>query len=173
MSENNTTKKVTKAQRNTDIMSLLRNEKPKFGTTVEDAIKHLTHENELLARKNKSGGKKSLTPEQKRNEQYKDDMREFFRQNPTRLISSNEMMTEVLMPKYPTVLWNTQKISSLLNAMADKYDKEGNLSDDSGELEKFPGKGKNKTTYRIKPEYLDAGDESADMEEDTAEEVAD
>lgn len=164
-----TTKKVTKAQRNSDIILLLQGkEVPDKRTTVEDAIAHLTHENELLARKNKPGKGKKLTKDQEKNEGYKDDIRAYLSANPSMLVSANDIMVKLFMPKYPDVLWSNQKVASLLNAMSDKYDKDGNCTDDTGELSKTPGKGKNKTTYQIKPEYILSGEDDAE-DEDAAE----
>lgn len=154
MANTTTTKKVTKTQRNEDIMLLLQNQAVKYGTTVEDAIAHLTHENELLSRKNKPGKDKKLTKDQQQNEVYKDDIRVYLSANPAALVSANTLMVKLFMPKYPDVLWNTQKIVALLNPMADKLDKGGAVVDDSGELRKFPAKGKNPVTYQIKPEYI-------------------
>lgn len=168
MANNITTKKVTKAQRNEDIIALLQNQPVKYGTTVDDAIAHLIHENELLSRKNKPGKGKKLTTDQKKNECYKDDIRAYLSENPALLVAASDLMVKLFMVKYPDVLWNTQKIVSLLNAMADKYDKDGNCTDDSGELYKIPGKGKNKTTYQIKPEYILSGEDNGE-DEDAAE----
>lgn len=166
MATTNTTKKVTKVQRNNDIIAILRNEPVQFGTTVEDAIAHLLHENELLSRKNnKSGGTKKLTKDQEQNEKYKDDIRKFLSENPARLVSANELMVELFMIQYPEKNWPTQKITALLNAMSDKLDKEGNIVDDSGELEKFPAKGKTRTLYRIKPDFVLAEEAEEDVEE--------
>lgn len=163
----NTTKKITKSQRNEDIILMLQNQPVKYGTTVQEAIDHLIHENELLSNKNKTkdGSSKKLTKAQEINEQYKNDIRSFLLDNPARLITANEVMTELFMSKYPDIPWSNQKTASLLNAIADKYDKDGVLTDDSGDLEKFPGKGKNKTTFRIKQTYVDSFMEEEEEEE--------
>lgn len=158
------TKKITKVQRNNDIIALLKGEAVKYGTTIQDAIDHLTYTNELLSRKNKPSKGKKLNKDQERNEAYKDDIRSYMRANPNLLVTSNDLMVKLFMAKYPDIVWTNQKIASLLNSMADKYDKDGNLTDDSGELSKTRGKGKNPTTYQMKPEYLNADDEDGDEE---------
>lgn len=169
MANNNTatatnTIRVTKTQKYNAAIALLEGKAPvvlpgsgdKAGVTMDAdyLCDFFRSELALLSRKNKSGGSKKLTPDQKKNEGYKDDIRAYLSLNPQLVVSSNDIMTKVFMRKYPDVLWNSQKVSSLLNAMADKLDKDGNVTDDSGELTKTPGKGKNKTTYQIKPEYI-------------------
>ena len=63
------TKKVTKAQRNADIMAMLKGESVAYGTTLAEAIAHLERENELLAKK--SGADRKPTATQIANEGYK------------------------------------------------------------------------------------------------------
>lgn len=62
-------KKTTKAQRNMDIIAILKGEPVQFGTTVKEAIAHLEYENELLSKK-KSGERKP-TARQTENEGFK------------------------------------------------------------------------------------------------------
>lgn len=62
-------KKTTKAQKNMDIIAMLKGEKATHGTTIEEAIKHLEHENELLSKK--SGSDRKPTKTQQENEFYK------------------------------------------------------------------------------------------------------
>lgn len=61
-------KKTTKAQKNMDIIAMLKGEKVEYGTTVEEAILHLERENELM--KKKSTDKKP-TARQLENEKLK------------------------------------------------------------------------------------------------------
>lgn len=70
-------KKITKTQRNLDAIALLSDEKPPYGSTVEDIIAYLNHENELLARKNNSDSKKQ-TKVQKENEEHKKNIMAFL-----------------------------------------------------------------------------------------------
>lgn len=71
------TKKVTKAMRNEDIICLLEGREVLYGTTVEMAVAHLRHENELLAKKNSTEGKKP-TKTQVENENLLVTVREFL-----------------------------------------------------------------------------------------------
>lgn len=166
--KNNTVKKVTKAQRNADIMAMLNTpevkaildgEKFKYGTTVEDAVKHLTHENELLSKKNTAtGGNKKLTKAQMANEEYKKAILDFLRNHPERLITATEVMNEILAPLYPDVVWSNQKAAALLNAMSDKKDKETDEVISIGVLDRVEGKGKSKTTFQIRLHMVSAED---------------
>ncbi len=70
-------KKITKAMRNEDIIAMLTGGEVKHGTTVEDAVKHLTHENELLAKKN-SGDSKKPTKTQAENAKLKEGILTFL-----------------------------------------------------------------------------------------------
>lgn len=181
MNKNTTTKKVTKAQRNSDIITMLQapevqaaleSVKVKYGTTATAAIEHLTHENTLLAKKNTTnGGNKKLTKAQKENEGYKKDILTFLRANPSRLITATEAMTEILAPAYPAVTWTNQKAAALLNAMSDKRDKDTGELISEGILDRVEGKGKTKTTFQIKPEYVSV--EAEDCGEDMEDEVED
>ena len=63
------TKKTTKAQKNLDIMAMLKGEKVVYGTTLAEAIAHLEKENELLSKK--SGADRKPTATQIANEGYK------------------------------------------------------------------------------------------------------
>lgn len=161
----NTIKKVTKAQRNLDIIAMLQDEnvlaalsnvKTKYGTTAADAIAHLTHENELLSKKNTSAsGNKKLTKAQQENEGYKADILAFMSANPSRVMTATEVMNEILVPAYPKVVWSNQKAAALLNALSDKKDKETGEVLVVGKLERVEGKGKAKTTFQIRPEYVE------------------
>lgn len=159
MNENTTTKKVTKAQRNMDIIAMLKNEdvrtalatfKAKYGTTADDAIAHLTHENELLAKKNTTTGTKKLTKAQQENENFKTEILEFMEVNPNRAMTATEVMNEVLATMHPTIVWTNQKVASLLNALSDKKDKDTGEILVRGKLERVEGKGKSKTTFQIR-----------------------
>lgn len=165
MATNNTnTIRVTKAQKYNAAIALLEGKSPvvlpgkddKAGVTMdaEYLCEFFRGELALLSKKNKAGGTKKLTPDQKKNEEYKDDIRAFLSLNPNLLVSANDLMVKLFMSKYPGVPWTNQKVASLLNAMADKLGKDGTVTDDSGELFKTPAKGKNKTLYQIKPEYV-------------------
>lgn len=164
---NTTVKKVTKAQRNADIMAMLQKQPVKYGTTVEDAIAHLTHENALLSKKNSTTGKKKLTKAQEANEGYKKDILAFFQAHPNRLMTATEVMTEVLVVTYPSVTWTNQKAAALLNAISDKYDKESGELVSEGVLTRVEGKGKIKTTFQMKPDAIieDDGEDTEDEAE--------
>lgn len=67
-------KKVTKANRFEDIKALLNGDAPAYGTTIEEAIDFINHEQEILANKNSKrtkDGEKKLTPVQEQNEVFK------------------------------------------------------------------------------------------------------
>lgn len=166
---NTTAKKVTKTQRNEDIIALLQNQKPKYGTTVKEAIAHLTHENELLSRKNSSTGKKKLTKDQEANVGYKKEILAYLRTNPSLVVTANDIMT-ILATAHPKVLWSNQKTASLLNAMSDKKDKETGEVERRGMLEKVDGKGKTKTTWQLRAEFVsveaDEGGDETEVAED-------
>lgn len=146
-------KKVTKAQRNEDIMAMLTGNEVKYGTTVEDAIAHLTKENEMLAKKNKPTGDKRLTKDQQRSKDLQTEVLEYLQKRPTLTVTVTDIMT-LLNTRHPEQTWSNQRAAFILNALSDKYDKEGNLIDDSGKLGKTLAKGKNKATFQIKPEYV-------------------
>lgn len=171
MANNTTTstvKKVTKTQRNLDIMALLQGQPVKYGTTVEDAIAHLTHENDLLSRKNTTtGGKKKLTTDQKNNIKYKKAILAYLRANPALVVTANDIM-EVMKNAFPNVLWSNQKAASLLNAMSDDVDKETNEVLKEGVLNKVAGKGKVKTTWQIRPDAVADFEDMEDEEEESA-----
>lgn len=76
MTTTTTTKRITKAQRFTDIKALLSGEAVSNGTTVEDALAFIDKELELLARKNTSD--KAPTKTQKENEKHKERILEFL-----------------------------------------------------------------------------------------------
>jgi hypothetical protein len=53
-------KKITKAQRNADIIAILTGKTPEHGTTIQEAVAHLENENRLLANRKSS---KKVSPE--------------------------------------------------------------------------------------------------------------
>ena len=61
------TKRVTKTQRFEDIIAMLNGESVTHGTTIKDAIDTLTHEMELLAKKNSAVDKRKLERQAKDN----------------------------------------------------------------------------------------------------------
>lgn len=171
MANTTTVKKITKAQRNEDIIAMLQGKNPKYGTTVDEAVKHLTHENDLLSRKNSSTGKKKLTKDQEANLGYKQEILAYLRSNPSLMVTANDIMS-ILAAAHPQVLWSNQKAASLLNAMSDKKDKETGEIESRGLLEKVDGRGKTKTTWQIKPEvildadFVEEEDEDLEVKED-------
>ncbi len=80
MATTNTIKRVTKAQRFSDIKALLNGENVTYGTTVKEAVKFIDKELSLLAKKN--SGEKKLTDKQKDNEGYKAQILDFLTNNP-------------------------------------------------------------------------------------------
>lgn len=161
--ENNVIR-VTKAQKFEVIKSLLADtathtfpgneKKAAYIFDHDEMVKFLDAEIALLAKKNASTGEKKLTKDQQKNEEYKGVILAYLSANPKLLVTATDVMEKILRPAYSTVLWTNQKAASLLNAMSDKYDKEGNLVSE-GKLTRIEGKGKNKTTFQIKPEFAD------------------
>lgn len=122
MTNNNTTKKVTKAQRNEDIIAMLTGKEVKYGTTTEDAVAHLTHENTLLAKKN-SGDNKKPTKAQEENNKLKAEIVAFLT-----TVDKGVTATEVM---NACNLSSNQKAAALLRALVD-----------AGEVSKTVEKGK-------------------------------
>lgn len=77
----NTTEKkaprITKSQRFADIAAMLNGEPVQFGTTKDEALAVLAHEQELLAKKNSSGEKK-MTKTQEENEGFKQSIVDYL-----------------------------------------------------------------------------------------------
>lgn len=163
------TVRVTKAQKYTAAIALLEGKEPvtipgkddKLGVTMD--AKYLCDffraEMALLAKKNTTtGGNKKLTKAQQANEEYKGVILSFLRENPSLIVTATDVMEKVLRPAYPQEMWSNQKAASLLNAMSDKHDKDTGELVSEGKLTRIEGKGKNKTTFQIKPEYAAEAD---------------
>lgn len=118
-----------------------------------EMVKFLDTEIAMLKKKNSSSGDKKLTKDQQKNEEYKALILRYLSSAPETVITATDAMENILRPAYPSVIWTTQKTTALLSAIADKYDKEGNLIAE-GKLTRTVGKGKTKTTFKIKPECV-------------------
>lgn len=118
----NTNKRITKAMRNEDIIAMLKilqnnadcltiapTSLP-HGTTIEEAITHLTYENELLARKN-SGDNKKLTKTQAENVKHKENIIAFLA-TVDKGVTATEVMNACNLP-------SNQKAAALLRALMD------------------------------------------------------
>ena len=66
---------------------------------------------------------------------------------------------------YPDVMWTNQKTAALLNAMSDKFDKDTQELVSEGKLERVEGKGKNKTTFQIRPQYIISAEDGSSEDE--------
>ena len=178
MSTTNTVR-ITKSQKFDAIIALLEGKEPmvvpgkddKVGVTLD--AKYLCgfcrDEKALLKKKNTStDGKKKLTKAQEKNEEYKGVILSYLAANPTLVVSATDVMENLLRPTYPAELWSNQKAASLLNAMSDKYDKDSGELLSEGKLNRIEGKGKNKTTFQIKPEYAAVAEveDTDDIEEE-------
>lgn len=106
--------RVTKAQRFEDIKALLNGEAVTYGTTVEVACEVLDHELELLAKKN-AGGDKKMTPTQKENEGYKEQILEFLAGLPED--SKGVTCTEILKGIPALSDFSNQKVSALVRQL--------------------------------------------------------
>ncbi|MCM1323944.1 MAG: hypothetical protein NC218_07270 [Acetobacter sp.] len=104
------TKKITKTMRNLDAIALLEGKAAPNGSTVEEVIAHLRHENELLAKKN-SGDSKKPTKAQQENEGYKAQILEFLLTQ-TEGVTATQVMNGV-------GLSSNQKAAALLRAMVE------------------------------------------------------
>jgi hypothetical protein len=110
------TVRVTKAQRFEDIKALLNGEAVKYGTSVEDAIKVLDHEMELLAKKNSgSSSEKKPTATQKDNEGYKELILEYLTTIPAD--SDGATCTEILKGIPALGEFQVQKVSALMRQL--------------------------------------------------------
>lgn len=154
MTTTTTTKKITKAQKNMDIISVLKNETPKFGTTIEEMIAHLELTNAQLAKKSasSSNGERKLTKAQEANEEYKQTILEYLSKNPNLIVTSTSLLDSLLRKTYPSIIWTNQKVTALLTALSDKYDKETGELVSEGKL--IRTKEKKGITFQIKPEYV-------------------
>lgn len=172
-------KKVTKAQRNEDIIALLRGNPVKYGTTITEAVEHLEHENELLASRKTSQNGKPRKPDKKKiaTMGYQENVLDYLAEKPDLLVSTSDII-DVLREMFPDEKWSNQRVASILNGIADSYDSDGNLKEER-QLFKNQGKGKVCTTYQIKPEVAEerkpmpADEDEADEYEDEANEYED
>lgn len=163
MSESNTVR-VTKAQKYNAAIALLEG-KPAVSIPGKDDKAGITMdagylcdffraELALLAKKNTTtSGNKKLTSQQKKNEQFKQFLLAHLRNNADLLITATDAY-ELLRANYPEEIWSNQRAASLLNAMSDKYDNDTHELVSEGKLFRTKGKGKTKTTFQIKPEYV-------------------
>lgn len=168
--------RVTKAQKYNAIINLLNGGEPtiipgkddKLGVTMD--AKYLTDfckaELALLSKKNTTtNGNKKLTKEQKKNEGYKKEIFAYLQTDSTLIVTASDIM-DFLKGLHPDEPWSNQKAASLLNAMSDKYDKDSGELVSEGLLDRTEGKGKNKTTFKIKAEYADTTIEDGEADEE-------
>jgi len=174
--ENNVIR-VTKAQKFEVIKSLLaenathtfpgNDKKEAYVFDHDEMVKFLDAEIALLAKKNTNTGEKKLTKDQQKNEEFRGVILAYLVNHPEKVMSATDVMEKILRPTYSATLWTNQKAAALLNGMCDKYDKNTGELVSEGVLLKFEGKGKTKTTFKIKTSYL----ETLAEERDTAENV--
>ena len=105
-------KKTTKAQKNMDIIAMLKGEPVEHGTTIEDAIKHLEHENELLSKKH--GSERKPTAKQKENDNLRDVIMDYMASQ-TEGKTVSDMMKEI--PELEGM--SNQKVSALVKPLFD------------------------------------------------------
>lgn len=103
--------RITKSQRFEDIIAMLNGEPVKYGTDSTMAIEVLTHEMELLAKKNNSDTKRQ-TAAQKENEGYKELIIEFLSIKP-----DGATCSEVLKGIPALSDYSNQKVSALLRQL--------------------------------------------------------
>lgn len=168
--------RVTKAQKYNAIIALLNGGEPttipgkddKLGVTMD--AKYLTEfckaELALLSKKNTTAsGSKKLTKEQEKNEGYKKEIFAYLQENPSLLVTASDIM-DFLKGLHPDGIWSNQKAASLLNAMSDKFDKDSGELVSEGVLDRVEGKGKNKTTFKVKAEYAAPIEDNGEADEE-------
>ena len=112
MATTTTVKRVTKAQRFSDIKALLSGEDVVYGTTFEDAIQFCDSEIALLAKKNSSDKKPSKT--QEKNESYKALIMDFLS-----VQTSGVTCTDIQKGIVEFADFNNQKISALVKQLVE------------------------------------------------------
>lgn len=164
MSTTNTVR-ITKAQKFDGIIALLEGKSAisvsgkddKLGVTMDAAylVEFCKSEKALLAKKNTStNGNKKPTKQQEKNENYKRTILAYLSANPALVVTATDVMEKLLRPTYPNEVWSNQRAASLLNAMSDKCNKDSGKVVSEGKLKRIEGKGKIKTTFQIKPQYV-------------------
>ena len=106
-----TVNRVTKSQRFEDILALLNGESVKYGTTVKDAEDFISHEMELLAKKNASVDKRKAA-ENEKNAVYKTAIVDFLA-----TVESGMTCTDIGKSIEALNGFNTSKMSSLCNGL--------------------------------------------------------
>ena len=135
---NEKTVRVTKSQRMEDIGYMLEGKPVLYGTTLPIALEFLSHERELLANKNKSSGKKKLTPTQEANEGYKKLILEYLATIPED--QDGPTCTEIAEAIPECAKFTPSKTSSLMRQLGEKG---------SGQVVRYEVKGK--TRYKLAP----------------------
>lgn len=107
-------KRVTKAQRFSDIKALLSGEDVTYGTTIEDALAFCDSELNLLAKKN--SGEKKPTKTQAENEGYKELIIQFLATQ-TEGVTCTDIQKGV--PQFAD--YSNQKIAALVKQLADAH----------------------------------------------------
>ena len=105
-------KKITKSQRFEDIMHLLNGEDVQYGTTIEIAESVLTHEMELLAKKNSA--ERKPTAADKENEGYRELIVEYLSTQ-----TEGKTCTEIGKGIPELSQYQNQKIAGLMRALVD------------------------------------------------------
>ena len=114
MANTTSTVRVTKAQRFADISAMLNGLTPQFGTDVATATEFITHEVELLAKKNSSADKRK-TEKSAQDEGFKALIVDFLA---TLDASAAGMTCSEIGKAIPELSeFNTSKLSSLCNAL--------------------------------------------------------
>lgn len=119
--------RITKTMRFEDIALMLKGEPVKHGTTQAQALEFISHEQELLANKNKSSGEKKLTPTQVANITYKEMVKAYLSDHPD--VTCSAIAKGV--PEFNQQDFTTSKVNGLLRSL---------LQD--GDIERHEVKGK-------------------------------
>lgn len=105
-------KKTTKVQKNMDIIAMLKGLPVEHGTTVDVAIEHLEHENELLSRKH--GSDKKPTKAQEENKKLANVTLEWFREQ-----TESKTVTDAMKAIPEMEGFSNQKASSVVKLLKD------------------------------------------------------
>ena len=105
--------RITKAMRYADIVSLLRDEAPKYGTTVDTAVEFIEAQVALLTKKNASKDKK-LTATQEENVKLRELIMAYLR-----VQDSGKTCTEIMRGVPELSDLSNQKVAALLKRLFD------------------------------------------------------
>lgn len=105
-------KKTTKAQKNMDIIAMLKGLPVEHGTSITEAIEHLEHEIELLSKK--SGSERKPSKAQEENKRLANLVLEWFREQ-----TEGKTVTDAMKEIPEMEGFSNQKASSVVKLLKD------------------------------------------------------